>query len=103
MSTRRQEPDFDGEQEVDLGRYWRALAARWWLPLAGLVAGALIGYASTLGGNDVYSAAALVYPGQPYSANSTIQIQSPATNPSTIRAIVASRSVLDQAAHASGL
>ena len=33
-------PSFDpeAEQEVDFGRYWRLLAARWWLPLAGLVA-----------------------------------------------------------------
>ncbi len=29
--------DLDAEQEVDFGRYWRAIAARWWLLLAGIV------------------------------------------------------------------
>src|SRR5919198_1207257 len=32
------------EDEVDLGRYWASVAARWWLPLAGLVLGAVVGF-----------------------------------------------------------
>ena len=39
MSAARTAPDPDGEAEVDLGRYGRALLARWWLLLAGLVVG----------------------------------------------------------------
>src|SRR5919199_1917365 len=31
------------EDEVDLGRYWASVAARWWLPLVGLVLGAVVG------------------------------------------------------------
>src|SRR5207253_8969650 len=31
--------DLDAEADVDLGRYARALAARWWLLPAGLIAG----------------------------------------------------------------
>ena len=42
MSAR--DADLDAEQEVDLGRYWNAVVARWWLPLAGLLVGALIGW-----------------------------------------------------------
>ena len=33
MTTTR-EPDLEAEQEVDLGRYARAVVTRWWLPLA---------------------------------------------------------------------
>ena len=42
-SSARDAPDLDGEAEVDLGRYSRALLARWWLLLVGLVVGAVIG------------------------------------------------------------
>ena len=41
--------------------------ARWWLPVAGLVAGLIVGYVFTLGGNQVYEATATLYLGQPYS------------------------------------
>lgn len=59
-------PELDAEQEVDFGRYWRAIAARWWLPLAGLVAGLLIGYLVSLGTSSTsYKATAQVYLGQP--------------------------------------
>lgn len=100
---RRAEPDFDAEQDVDFGRYWRALADRWWLPLAGLVAGALVGYALSLGGSQVYSAQAVVYLGQPTSASGNIQLQSLATNPSTVKAVVLARSAQIAAADAGGM
>ena len=64
---RRREPDLDAEQEVDVGRYWRALQARWWLPLAGLVVGALLGYIAAVGGGEVYKAETTLYLGQPFS------------------------------------
>jgi uncharacterized protein involved in exopolysaccharide biosynthesis len=59
------DPDSGGEAEVDLGRYASVVAARWWLALIGLVAGAIVGYALSLGGTEVYRAQALVYLGQP--------------------------------------
>ena len=34
--------ELDAEEEVDLGSAWRRIAARWWLPLAGLVVGAAL-------------------------------------------------------------
>ena len=51
MSARK--ADLDAEQEVDLGRYWSAIVARWWLPVLGFVAGAFIGYLTSLGNKDV--------------------------------------------------
>ena len=53
--------DAEAEQEVDLGRYWSAVIARWWLPLAGLVAGAAIGYLISVGGTESYKASATIY------------------------------------------
>ena len=86
--------DLQGEQEVDLGRYGSALAARWWLPLAGLILGAVLGYLLSVGGKQTFSAQAVLYPGTPYSPSGGNQIQSPQTNPASIRAIVRSESTL---------
>ena len=97
------EPDLDAEQEVDLGRYGRAVAARWWLPLLGLIAGALVGYLLSLGGSAVYVGQAVVYLGQPLGILGGNQVQAPNTNPSTARSIVTSESVLRRVASEVGL
>ena len=36
-------PETDAEREVDLARWRRAVVALWWLPVAGLVVGAILG------------------------------------------------------------
>jgi hypothetical protein len=90
--------DLEGEQEVDLGRYVSALAARWWLPLAGLILGAVLGYLLSVGGKQTFSAQAVLYPGTPYSPSGGNPIQSPQTNPASIRAIVKSESTLRRVA-----
>jgi hypothetical protein len=82
-------PELDAEEELELGRYWDALVARWWLPLAGLVAGIAVGYLLSLGGHTVYQAKATLYLGQPLSASGT-QIQGPSTNPSSVHQVVTS-------------
>src|SRR5256885_7372169 len=83
-------PGVDAEEELELGRYWNALITRWWLPLAGLVAGIAIGYLLSLGGHQVYQAKATIYLGQPLNPTGTGQIQSLATNPSTVKQVVLS-------------
>ena len=95
--------DWEAEQEVDFRRYWEALLARWWLPLVGLVVGAIIGYLISLGGGQVYQAQATVYLGQPYSASGNIQLQSLQTNPSTVHQIVTAQSSIAAAAKAAKL
>src|SRR6266508_5974246 len=92
------DPDLDAEQEVDLGRYGRTLAHRWWLPVLGLVAGALVGYLLSLGGGTVYRAQALVYLGQPLGFLGGNPVQSPNTNPPTARSTVKSASVIQKVA-----
>jgi len=97
-------PDPDAEQEVDLRIYWRLLAARWWLLLAGLLAGAVVGYLLSLGGGGVlYRARALVYLGQPLSPGGGTPIQSLATNPRTVNEVVRSGFAIRQAAARAGL
>jgi len=102
MTSARPAPDLEAEAEVDVGRYARAIVLRWWLLLVGLVGGALIGYASTLGGAQLYRASAVVYLGQPLGALSQT-IQSLNTNPSAVKTIVTSQSAAEQAARKSGL
>src|SRR6476619_5956913 len=88
MATKSDDsPDLDAEREVDLRRHWNTIATHWWLPLAGLAAGIVIGYLVSLGGAQVYKAKAVVYLGQPLSSGG-LQVQSVATNPSTVRQIV---------------
>ena len=56
-------PDPDAEREVDLRSAWARITARWWLPVAGLVVGAVLGVLVSVGGGDVFRATALLYLG----------------------------------------
>ncbi len=102
-TNRQPAADLDAEQEVDLGRYARAVAARWWLLLAGLVIGAVIGYVIALGGTQLFRATSTVYLGTPYSIISSVQLVGPQTNPSTVGTIVHSEAAIDAAARAAGM
>jgi uncharacterized protein involved in exopolysaccharide biosynthesis len=95
-------PDLDAEAEVDLGHYGHALLARWWLLLAGLVVGAILGYLSTLGGAQTYRAQAITYMGQPLGSGLS-QVQAVNTNPSSAKAILTSEQVLRRIARRTGI
>src|SRR6266496_3262167 len=108
--TRRPSPsphpddsDWQAEQEVAFRRYWDGLVARWWLVLLGLVLGAIVGYAISLGGGQRYESQATVYLGQPYSTSGNIQLQGLQTNPSAVRSIVNAQQSLAIAGKKSGL
>jgi hypothetical protein len=91
--------DPEAEQEVDFARYVKLLGVRWWLLAAGLVAGAVIGYLVSLGGNQVFSAAATVYLGQPYTPTASALIQDPQTNPSSVGQVVSNQAVINTVAN----
>jgi hypothetical protein len=91
--------DPEAEQEVDFARYVKLLGVRWWLLAAGLVAGAVIGYLVSLGGNQVYKATATVYLGQPLSAGGGGAIPTQATNPASVSSVVQARSVQNSVAN----
>jgi capsular polysaccharide biosynthesis protein len=97
------EPDPDAEAEVDLGHYGHLLVVRWWLLLAGLVVGAIIGYLTTVTGAQFYRAQTLVYMGQPLGAISTSPIQALNTNQAAAGAIISSESVLEEVARKTGM
>ena len=95
--------DPDAEREVDLRSVWERIAARWWLPVLGLVLGLLVGFALALGGGKVYEAETLVAMGQPFSPNGGAPVASFLTNGRAVAEIIRSESALEKAARASGL
>jgi hypothetical protein len=101
LSTR--DVDREAEQEVDLGRYWSAIVARWWLALAGLLVGALIGYLISLGGSQVWKASSTIFIGAPYSVIGNVALQGAQANPSTVGTIVRSEDAIQRAATQAGM
>ena len=104
MSERRTDVvDPDAEREVDLRSAWSRIAARWWLPVGGLVVGAILGVLVSLGSSQVYKAQTLVYLGQPFTPGGAGQIQSLATNPRTVSETIRSEVALEKAARAADM
>ncbi len=95
-------PDLDAEQDVDLRRHWDTITRHWWIVLGGLAAGIVVGYLISLGAAQVYKAKAVVYLGQPLSQGG-VQVQSQATNPSTVKQIVTAESTIQRVARDAGL
>jgi uncharacterized protein involved in exopolysaccharide biosynthesis len=96
-------PELEDEQEVDLSTGWRRLKVRWWLPVGGLVVGAVVGIALALSAGSVWRAQTIVYLGQPFAPLGGGQIQSLATNPRTVGEIIRSEAALKAASEASGI
>lgn len=94
--------DLNAEREVDLARWRRALVGLWWLPVGGLVLGAVVGVLLALGGSKQFSASALVSLGQPVSPGGVV-IASYSTNPRAISEITSSASAQAQAAAQAGI
>src|SRR5512139_1964604 len=103
MSDPRTPVELEGEQEVDLTSAWSRLKERWWLPVGGLVIGAVIGLALALSGGTVWKAETIVYLGQPFAPLGGGQIQSLATNPSNVGEIIRSEAVLQDVSDETGI
>ncbi len=95
--------DPDAEREVDLRSAWERIAARWWFPVLGTLAGILAGFALALGGGKVYEAETLIQMGQPFSPNGGAPVASFITNGRAVAEIIRSEAALEKAAKASGL
>ena len=94
----RESVDLDAEQEVDLRSAWTRITERWWLPIGGLVLGAILGVLVSIGSGDVFKAEALIYLGQPFTPAGGGQLQSLQTNPKTVSEIVRSEAAIRTAA-----
>jgi len=103
MSEPRTPQEPEGEQEVDLVSAWQRLKDRWWLPVGGLLVGAVVGIAVSLSGSATWSAQTIVYLGQPFAPLGGGQIQSLATNPRTVNEIIHSESALKRASEVTGI
>jgi uncharacterized protein involved in exopolysaccharide biosynthesis len=103
VRTKESGVDPDAEREVDLRSAWDRITARWWLPVGGLVLGAILGVLVSIGSGDVYKAEALIYLGQPFTPSGGGQIQSLQTNPKTVSEISRSEAATRAAAAAAGM
>lgn len=103
MNDRRAVSGLEDEQEVDLASAWKRIGEHWWLPVAGLLVGAVIGLALALSGGSVWRAETIVYLGQPFAPLGGGQIQSLATNPLTVGEIVRSEAVLKAVSNKTGI
>jgi len=100
-------PELDVEHElefdIDFRRLWAPIAARWWLPVAGLLLGALIGFLVALGQKETYQAEAIVYLGPPLAPSAGPEIRTAALTLSRVSEIVGSELALRLAAARAGL
>jgi hypothetical protein len=103
MSAPSAAPALAEEQEVDLSSGWQRLKERWWLPVGGLLVGAVVGIALALSSGSVWRAETIVYLGQPFAPLGGGQIQSLATNPRTVGEIIRSEAVIQRASRVSGI
>ncbi len=103
VRTKESGVDPNAEREVDLRSGWERITARWWLPVGGLVLGAILGVLVSVGSGDVYKAVPLVYLGQPFTPGGGGQLQSLQTNPKTVSEIIRSEAAIKAAADAAGM
>jgi len=96
-------PELDVEQEIDFGRYWDAIVARWWLPAAGVVLGAIIGFLVQLGGSETFKATAQVYLGTPLAPGGAAPVSSAPTSLGLVTNLVTAESSIKTAAARAGL
>jgi len=91
-------PQPDAEREVDFARWRRAVVNLWWLPLAGLILGAIAGVLFSFRGGQTYKASALISLGQPVSPGGVL-VNGYGTNPRAVQQIVTSAAALAETAH----
>jgi uncharacterized protein involved in exopolysaccharide biosynthesis len=90
------------EREVDLARWRRAVVSLWWVPVAGLVVGAIVGVLYSFRGGTNYKASALISLGQPTSPGGAL-VNGFGTNPRAVSQIVTSAAAQAQAANRADL
>jgi uncharacterized protein involved in exopolysaccharide biosynthesis len=90
------------EREVDLARWRRAVVRLWWLPVAGLVIGAIVGVLVSFRGGSNYKASALISLGQPTSPGGAL-VNGFGTNPRAVSQIVSGAAYQAQAANRAGM
>src|SRR4051794_33308719 len=89
--------DPGAEREIDLSGWKDSLVRRWWIVLAGVVGGILLGAVYSLSGGSVHEASVLIAPGQVFNQGGG-RILTYQSSPKGINAIVTDPSAIKRAA-----
>jgi capsular polysaccharide biosynthesis protein len=92
--------DLAVEREIDLSHWRTALLERWWIVVAGLVAGAVVGGVYSLSGGSLWEASVLLVPSQAFSPSGAA-VLSYQSSPRAIDALAKQESMLEQVAKVS--
>ena len=103
MSADKPAVDLEAEREIDLRRWLDALVSRWWIAVAGLVVGAIVGALYSLSGGSSYVASATIARGQVFNPAGTTQVQGYVTSPAQIENLVTAPANLDTVSAKVGL
>ena len=95
--------DLEAEREIDLRRWVDALVSRWWIAVAGLIIGAIVGAVLSLSGGSSYVASATIARGQVFNPAGTTQVQAYITSPAQIENLVTAPANVDAVAAKIGL
>jgi capsular polysaccharide biosynthesis protein len=102
MSSDSPAADLQAEREIDLRSWLDALLSRWWIAVAGLIIGAIIGGLYSARGGSTYNASAIIAPGQAFSQGGS-PVQTYLTSASAINAIVTSNTTMAKASAQTGV
>lgn len=103
MSGDRPAVDLEAEREIDLRRWLDAFLSRWWIAVAGLVIGALVGGVYSLSGGSSYVASATIARGQAFSPSGSSLVQGYVTSPRQLQNLVTAPVNLQKVAAQIGL
>ncbi len=95
--------DLGAEREIDLRRVWDGIRAQWWIVVAGVVAGIILGALYSLSGGHIFVATARIAPGQAFSPGGNNPVLTYLTNPEAINAIATSEATIQEAAARAGM
>src|SRR5579864_9309385 len=93
---------FEAERDVDLAGWRRAIVALWWLPVGGVVVGAIAGALYSFRAESTYKAVALLSLGQ-VTSPAGAAVSNFAVNPLAVAQIVDSSAAQAEAAGAAGM